>query len=171
MPLPILKLGDPTLALPATPVTQFGGVLQGIIFDLWETMYAADGLGLAAPQVGISFQIAVVDILAYSSSKSNRVLLINPRILSHSGRQRGEEGCLSVPGISALITRPSRVVVESLDESGQPIQIEGEGLLARVLCHEIDHLNGVLFLKYLSRAKRREAYKQIGQKESGDLDG
>ena len=114
--------------------------LQTLIDDMYETMYEANGVGLAAPQVGILKRIVVIDI-----GDDNAYTLINPKIIEADGEQIGEEGCLSLPGLQGTVTRPNHVICEAYDEDMQLRQIEGEGLLARAICHELDHLDGILY--------------------------
>jgi peptide deformylase len=114
--------------------------LQTLIDDMYETMYDANGVGLAAPQVGILKRIVVIDI-----GDDNAYTLINPKIIEADGEQTGEEGCLSLPGLQGTVTRPNHVICEAYDEDMQLRQIEGEGLLARAICHELDHLDGILY--------------------------
>lgn len=114
--------------------------LQTLIDDMYETMYEANGVGLAAPQVGILKRIVVIDI-----GDDNAYTLINPKIIEADGEQTGEEGCLSLPGLQGTVTRPNHVICEAYDEDMQLRQIEGEGLLARAICHELDHLDGILY--------------------------
>ena len=114
--------------------------LQTLIDDMYDTMYEANGVGLAAPQVGILKRIVVIDI-----GDDNAYTLINPKIIEADGEQTGEEGCLSLPGLQGTVTRPNHVICEAYDEDMQLRQIEGEGLLARAICHELDHLDGILY--------------------------
>ncbi len=149
----ILKYPDPVLKEKAREVTDFNGSLQSLIDDMIETMYAAPGIGLAANQVGELLRVIVVDI----STKENKhplIVLVNPEIVQTEGRIDSEEGCLSVPGYVSTIKRAERVFVKGLDREGKPVEIEAEGLLSRALQHEIDHLNGILFVDRLSPIKR-----------------
>jgi len=138
--LKVVKVGDPVLRQPTQPVTRITKRVSRLIQDMLETMYAVDGVGLAAPQVGVSEKIAVVD------TGEGPIVLINPRIVNGSGEDIDVEGCLSIPGKQAYVKRLAKVKVEALNEKGKPFQIEAEGLLARALQHEIDHLNGVLYI-------------------------
>jgi|SRR5690625_4781402 peptide deformylase len=138
--LKIVKLGDPVLRQPTEPVTKITKKISRLIQNMIETMYAADGVGLAAPQVGVSKKIVVIDV------GDGPIVLINPKIVSGSGEDIDVEGCLSIPGKQAYVKRMAEVVVEALDGEGKPIKIEGRGYLARALQHEIDHLNGILFI-------------------------
>lgn len=137
--LKVVKVGDPVLRQPTQPVTRITKRISRLIQDMFETMYAVDGVGLAAPQVGVSRKIAVIDV------GEGPIALINPKIVSGSDEDIDVEGCLSIPGKQAYVKRLAQVKVEALNEKGKPVQIEAEGLLARALQHEIDHLNGVLF--------------------------
>lgn len=138
--LKIVKLGDPVLRQPTEPVTTITKKISRLIQNMIETMYAADGVGLAAPQVGVSKKIVVIDV------GDGPIVLINPKIVSGSGEDIDVEGCLSIPGKQAYVKRMAEVVVKALDGEGKPIKIEGRGYLARALQHEIDHLNGILFI-------------------------
>lgn len=150
---PIVKYGAHALQIPAAPVETFDEELQRLIDDMIETMYAAPGVGLAAPQVGISKQVSVIDISA-GKRGGDVLVLINPVFVERDGMQLEEEGCLSVPGFSATVPRPARAVVRALDRHGKERVVEGTGLLARALQHEIDHLDGRLFLERLRGIKR-----------------
>ncbi|WP_430882850.1 peptide deformylase [Fusibacter sp. JL216-2] len=132
---------DPVLRKKSREIDTVDPKIQGLIEDMIETMYDADGVGLAAPQVGILKRVVVIDIYDESGVK----VLVNPEIIDQEGEQEEVEGCLSLPGKAGVVKRPARVVVKALNEKGQAYTIEGTGLLARALCHEIDHLNGVLF--------------------------
>ena len=150
--LKIEMLGSEVLRRRADEVLEIDESVRTLVEDMFETMYDAEGIGLAAPQVGISRRIIVVDV---NEEGKPAFAMINPRVVE-SGRDtaKSEEGCLSIPGISALVERTERVVVEGLDEDGQPMRVEGDGLLGRCLLHEIDHLDGVLFIDRLSPLKR-----------------
>lgn len=164
--LPIVKAGDPVLKRKTAPVEKIDDALQDLIRDMYLTMYAAPGIGLAANQVGVSKALAVIDL--QQGGRRRPFVIINPVIEETSGRLREEEGCLSVPGFSETVTRAAQVRVKALNEHGLPVVIEAEGLLARCLQHEIDHLNGKLYLDRLSlvprvRLKRRiEARRKQG---------
>jgi peptide deformylase len=138
----IREIGDPVLNKISKPVTQMTARTQDLIDDMFETMYEANGVGLAAPQVGVLKRIVVID-----TTGENPILLINPRIVEQSGEQSGNEGCLSVPGKTGIVTRPNYVKVVGLDEDLNEIEVEGEELLARALCHEIEHLDGHLYVE------------------------
>jgi peptide deformylase len=138
----IREIGDPVLNKVSKQVTQMTPRIQDLIDDMFETMYEANGVGLAAPQVGVLKRIVVID-----TTGEDPILLINPRILEESGEQSGNEGCLSVPGKTGIVTRPNYVKVAAQDEELNDIIIEGEELLARALCHEIEHLDGHLYVE------------------------
>ncbi|MGH9784428.1 MAG: peptide deformylase, partial [Terriglobia bacterium] len=138
---PIVKFGDEVLGKKATPVTVFDGELQKLIEDMFESMYAAEGVGLAAPQIGVSRHIAVIDITNGKDPKA-KLVLINPEIVVMEGKQSEEEGCLSLPSIREKCKRPAKATVRALDRRGKQFTMTGEGLLARAFCHETDHLNG-----------------------------
>jgi peptide deformylase len=153
--MPLLKieqLGADVLRRRADEVPGAGPELNRLIDDMFETMYDARGIGLAAPQVGISSRVIVVDV---NDPETPPFALLNPRVLEKSAdTEKAEEGCLSIPGVAAPVERPARVVVEGLDREGKPVRIEAEALLARCLQHEIDHLDGVLFIDKLGPLKR-----------------
>lgn len=138
----IREMGDPVLNKRCKEVTELTDRTRELIDDMFETMYDANGVGLAAPQVGILKRIVVVDVTG-----EDPILLINPVIMETSGEQTGSEGCLSVPGKSGVVTRPNYVKVKAYDENMQPFIIEGTELLARAFCHEIDHLDGHLYVE------------------------
>lgn len=138
----VREIGDPVLNKISKEVTQITPRIRDLIDDMFETMYEANGVGLAAPQVGILKRIVVID-----TTGEDPVLLINPRILETSGEQTGNEGCLSVPGKAGIVTRPNYVKVEAQDEELNTFIIEGEELMARALCHEIEHLDGHLYVE------------------------
>jgi peptide deformylase len=148
------------LHLPAARVATFDAELQTLIDDMIETMYAAPGVGLAAPQIGVQKQVCVID-LSVGKRNGELLTLVNPEFVEREGMQLEEEGCLSVPGFSATVARPSRVVVRALDRHGTERTIEGTGLLARALQHEIDHLEGRLFLDRLRGIKRDVIVRKI----------
>jgi len=157
---PIVKYGLAGLQRPASPVTEFGVELEKLIDDMIETMYAAPGVGLAAPQIGVPLRVSVID-LSVGKAGGEVITLVNPQFVERDGMQLEEEGCLSVPGFNATVPRPARVVVRALDRKGQERTIEGTGLLARALQHEIDHLDGVLFLDRLRGVKRDVIVRKI----------
>jgi peptide deformylase len=148
--LPILHYPDPRLHTRAKPVAVVDAAIRKLAADMAETMYAAPGIGLAATQVNVHQRLLVLDI---SEDKSQLQVFINPEILSQEGACEGEEGCLSVPGIYETVKRSERVKVRALNLDGQPFEVEADGLLAVCLQHEIDHLDGKVFIEYLSRLK------------------
>jgi len=149
--LDIRVLGDPVLRQETTVVTEVTDELRRLIDDMFETMHAAEGIGLAAPQVGRTERIAVVDV------HGQRYALVNPEIVHAEGKGKGEEGCLSIPDIYGEVERATRVVVRALDRDGKPFEIDASELLAVCLQHEIDHLHGKLFIDYLGTFRRRNA--------------
>ena len=157
---PVVKYGQEVLERKAEPVTVFDGQLRRLLDDMFESMYAAQGIGLAAPQIGISKRVAVIDITSGKDPKA-KLVLINPEIISTEGRQSEEEGCLSVPGFREKVKRPAVVTVRALDAKGKNFTMTGEGLLARAFCHETDHLNGRLFISHLSALKRDLMLRKI----------
>jgi peptide deformylase len=150
---PILRLGDSILSEPARPVEHITAEIETLIDDMIETMYAAPGIGLAAPQVGVSLKIFVID-LSLGKDPTALHTMINPEFVDREGMQLEEEGCLSIPGFTATVARPKRVVVKGLNRQGDEYTIEGTGLLARALQHEIDHLNSCLFVDRLRGISR-----------------
>jgi len=149
--LDIRVLGDPVLRKETTPVEKITDEIRTLIAEMFDTMYAAEGIGLAAPQVGRIERIAVMDV------EGQKFALINPEIIEREGSRRGEEGCLSIPEVFGDVTRASRVMVRALNEDGEEVELEGTELLAVCMQHEIDHLDGKLFIDYLSVLKRRSA--------------
>src|SRR5271157_506924 len=150
---PIVKFGDPVLEKPAATVTTFDDELRKFVADMFESMYAARGVGLAAPQIGISKRIAVVDV-TFKEAPGAKLVLINPEIVNKEGRQRGSEGCLSIPEFREDVTRAKTVTVRAQDLTGKFFEHTGEELLARALQHETDHLNGKLYISHISALKR-----------------
>ena len=136
----IVKEGDSVLTKKCRPVVKFDDRLADLIDDMIETLHKAEGVGLAAPQVGILKRIVVIDVC-----DDNPLCLINPEIIESDGEQTGEEGCLSLPGKFGTVTRPMHVICKAYDENMEEITVEGEGLLARAICHELDHLDGKLY--------------------------
>ena len=154
MPLrPILKYGAPELAKRSDPLTEFPDSLQELARDMVQTMYAAPGVGLAAPQIGLNIRLIVIDTTS-GEDPSKLVIMANPELLEQEGEQHEEEGCLSVPGYHGVVIRPAWVKVQGQNLKGKEIVTEGTELLARALCHEIDHLNGKLFFERLGMLKR-----------------
>jgi peptide deformylase len=164
---PLLRHGAPVLHRPADPVPILTPEIQSVIDDLIQTMYAAPGIGLAAPQIGVSLRIYVVDVTAGRSS-GELVVMVNPEFVERDGMQVEEEGCLSVPGFNASVVRPARVVVRGLDRQGVERTVEATGLLARAFQHEIDHLDGTLFIDRLRGIKHDLIVRRIQKlKRSG----
>jgi peptide deformylase len=149
----VVKYGDPVLEKPTKPITKFDAELEELAEDMFATMYAAQGVGLAAPQIGKSIRIAVVDVTGGKNPEA-KIVLVNPEIIHAEGEKREEEGCLSIPGFRGYVVRPQFVTVKAQNLKGEWFEIRGEDLLARAFCHEIDHLNGILFLQHLSMLKR-----------------
>jgi peptide deformylase len=156
----IVKYPDPVLAQKAKPVTVFDKKLRTLVDDMFESMYADKGIGLAAPQIGILQRITVVD-LTFKKDPKEKLVLINPEILERKGKQLEEEGCLSLPEIREKVSRAAWVKVRAQDEHGEWYEYEGEELLARAFQHEIDHLDGVLFIDRISALKRNLILRKI----------
>jgi peptide deformylase len=150
---PIVKYGDPVLEKSTTPIKNFDADLEQLVEDMFASMYAAQGVGLAAPQIGLNLRIAVVDVTGGKNPEA-KIVLANPEIVHAEGEKREEEGCLSIPGFRGYVLRPQFVTVKAQNAKGESFEIRGEDLLARAFCHEIDHLNGVLFIQHLSMLKR-----------------
>jgi len=150
---PIVKYGDPVLEKAGAAIRQFDAELEELAEDMFASMYAAQGVGLAAPQIGKSIRLAVVDVSSGKNPEA-KIVLVNPEIIHAEGEVREEEGCLSIPGFRGYVIRPQFVTVRAHNLKGETFEIRGENLLARAFCHEIDHLNGVLFLQHLSMLKR-----------------
>ena len=160
--LPIRKYGDDVLRLPAAPVAEIDASLQKLIDDMIETMYAAPGVGLAANQVGVAKRLMVID-LSVGKRPNECHVFINPEIIDAEGEITEEEGCLSIPDFVEVITRPERVKLRYLDRHGDTREMWGEGLMARAMCHEIDHLNGTLFVDHLRGFKKDRILKKIAK--------
>jgi len=156
----ILKYPDPVLTQKADPVTVFDKKLRTLVDEMFETMYAEKGIGLAAPQIGILQRLTVID-LSFKKNPEEKIVLINPEIVERKGKQLEEEGCLSLPDIREKVSRASWVLVRAQDEHGEWYDYEGEELLSRAFQHEIDHLDGVLFLDRISALKRSLALRKI----------
>ncbi len=168
--LEIRKYGDPVLHQPAEPVDPREDGLEELVADMLETMYYARGVGLAAPQVGVSKRLFVADI---SSGKDPNavIVVLNPEIIERTGEDRMEEGCLSVPGLYAPVIRPYRVRLKGQTLNGEWKEWEAEGFLARAFCHEVDHLDGLLYLDRLSPISRERLLKKIAKlKRAGEWD-
>lgn len=158
----ILHYPDPRLRRRAEPVTQVDAQIRAVVDDMVDTMYQAPGIGLAAPQIDVLKRIIVIDT---SETKDDLHVFINPEIVSRDGEQTLEEGCLSVPGIYDNVTRAQRITVRALDREGQPFELEASGLLATCVQHEVDHLEGKLFVDYLSRLKQQRIRKKLQKQE------
>ncbi len=157
---PIVKFGNPVLEKPSEPVTSFDGELQRLVEDMFESMYAAHGVGLAAPQIGVCKRLAVVDI-TFREDPDAKLVLVNPEIIHTEGRQTQNEGCLSIPEFREPVTRPRKVTIRAQDVSGYFFEKTGEELLARAFLHETDHLNGKLYIHHLSTLKRDMIKRKI----------
>jgi peptide deformylase len=154
MVYPIVKYGDPVLEREAADITEFDTPeLHQFVADMFESMYAAKGVGLAAPQIGVSKKVAVIDV-SNGENEADKLVLINPKILKAEGKQEGEEGCLSIPGFREQVRRGKRVTVRAQDVKGEPFEMTGEDLLARAFLHETDHLYGKLYILHISALKR-----------------
>ncbi len=156
----VLKYPDPVLTRKGDPVTVFDNSLAEFVEDMFESMYAAQGIGLAAPQIGVSRQITVIDT-SFKKDPEKKLVLINPVILARQGSQYEEEGCLSFPEIHEKVKRAATVTIRAQNATGAYFEMEGDELLARAFQHEIDHLHGVLFIDYLSRLKRDLVLRRI----------
>jgi peptide deformylase len=161
--LEIVKYPDPVLETAGEPVTEFDDQLRKLVADMFETMYAAPGVGLAAPQVGVSKRVFVMDCSG-GKDPAQKIAMINPEIVMTEGTQAGEEGCLSFPGIFFSVTRAFRAVVRAQDENGKEFEIDGMELTARCMLHETDHCDGILFIERTSPLKREMAKRKIRKK-------
>jgi peptide deformylase len=150
---PIVKYGNPVLETPADPVTAFDDELKKLVEDMFESMYAAHGVGLAAPQIGISKRLAVIDV-SFKEDPEAKLVLANPEIIHTEGKQSQNEGCLSIPDFRESVTRPHKVTVRAQDINGEWYEKTGDDLLARAFLHETDHLNGKLYISHISALKR-----------------
>ena len=157
---PIVKYGDPVLETPTAPVTEFDDKLKQLVEDMFESMYEAQGVGLAAPQIGISLHLSVIDT-SFKEDPEARLVLANPQIISAEGKQAGGEGCLSIPDFREKLTRAKKVTIRAQDVHGNWYEKTGEDLLARAFQHEIDHLNGKLYIHHLSSLKRDMMRRKI----------
>ena len=165
----IKKYPDQVLKKKAEPVKEFDDGLQTLIDDMIETMYAAPGLGLAANQVGVLKQVLVIDVgpgEEEETEESSLMVLVNPEITFMEGQNDSEEGCLSIPDYTTIVRRAEKVKVKCLDRHGEPLEIEGEGLLAKAIQHEIDHLNGILFVDRIGRIKKEFFKKRYAREHS-----
>jgi peptide deformylase len=150
---PIVKYGNPVLEKPAAPVTEFDDELKTLVADMFESMYEAKGVGLAAPQIGISKRLAVIDV-SFKENPREKLVLANPEIIHTEGKQNQSEGCLSIPDFRENVTRANKVTIRAQDVNGKWYEKTGEVLLARAFLHETDHLNGKLYISHLSALKR-----------------
>jgi len=150
---PIVKYGNPVLEKPAAPVTEFDEDLKTLVADMFESMYEAKGVGLAAPQIGISKRLAVIDV-SFKENPREKLVLANPEIIHKEGKQTQSEGCLSIPDFRENVTRANSVTIRAQDINGKWYEKTGEELLARAFLHETDHLNGKLYITHLSALKR-----------------
>ena len=160
MILKIVKYPEPVLSQPGEPVTEFNAELRKLVADMFETTYASQGIGLAAPQVGISKRLATID-LSMGKNPEDKLVLINPEIISSDGRTYEEEGCLSFPDIREKVVRAAKVRVRAQDENGKWFEMDGDDLLARCFQHEIDHVDGMLFIFRMSPLKRDMNLRKI----------
>jgi peptide deformylase len=156
----IVKYPDPVLAKMCEPVTVFDADLRTLVEEMFESMYAAQGIGLAAPQIALPKRLTVIDV-SYKKNAQEKLVLINPEVVETRGKQVEEEGCLSLPEIREKVARAAWVKVKAQNERGEWFEVEGEELLARAILHEIDHLNGVLFIDRISRLKRELVLRKI----------
>ncbi|MEE2668558.1 MAG: peptide deformylase [Gemmatimonadota bacterium] len=167
----IVLLGEEILRVRGEEVTTFDSELNSLVQDMLETMYHAEGIGLAAPQIGVSLRVCVLDLGVKEGSEAGHWVLVNPMVAKTSKKTvKAPEGCLSIPEIEEVVTRFSKVTVSATDASGRPLEIEAEGLLARALQHEIDHLDGVLFIDQVSPLKRRLALRKWKKSQEESLD-
>ncbi len=167
---PIVKWGESVLHTPSQPVTNIDGRIARLVQDMVDTMYAAPGIGLAAPQIGVALRVIVVD-LSVGEDKQQLLHLINPEFVEKQGEQRHEEGCLSIPGYAGSPLRPARIAVKGLDLQGRERSYSGTELLARAFCHEIDHIEGLLFVDRLSPLKRDLMQRKLRKRSrAGDWD-
>jgi peptide deformylase len=157
---PIVKYGDPVLEKPGAPVTEFDDKLKTLVADMFESMYEAQGVGLAAPQIGISLRLSVIDT-TFKEDPEARLVLANPEVIHVEGKQAGHEGCLSLPDFRESLARGQKVTIRAQDVNGNWYEKTGEGLLARAFQHEIDHLNGTLYIHHLSSLKRDMMKRKI----------
>lgn len=165
---PIVRWGHPVLHEPSQPVETIDAEVRTLVADMIDTMWAAPGIGLAAPQIGVPLRVIVVD-LSVGEDKTQLITLVNPEYVEKDGEQKHDEGCLSIPGFGGSPVRPARVLVKGLDLDGSERRYEGTGLLARAFCHEIDHVDGLLFVDRLSPLKRDLMKRKLRKKaRAGD---
>jgi peptide deformylase len=164
----IVKYPEPVLERKAEPVTEFDDELKQLVDDMFESMYAAKGIGLAAPQIGVSKRLTVID-LSFQERPEDKIVLINPEIIVREGKQYEEEGCLSLPDIREKVSRAAKVTVRAQNAKGEWFEIDGEELLSRAFQHEIDHLDGILFFRRVSALKRDLILRRIRKmQKAGD---
>lgn len=161
----IITWGDPKLKLESKDIVNWTPELEQLVMDLFETALEVDGVGLAAPQVGINLNIAVVDI-SCGNDPNSKIVLINPEITCRQGSQKSSEGCLSVPGIYEILDRPKQIWVKNRKPDGSWEEFQGKDLLARTICHEVDHLRGVLFFEYFGPVKRQIIQRRYNKQRS-----
>lgn len=165
---PIVKWPEAVLETPAKTVTKFDDDLRKLADDMFESMYAAQGVGLAAPQIGISLRMAVIDVTLGKNPEA-KIVIVNPEVIHSEGEQREEEGCLSLPSFRGNVARPQFVTVRAQGLDGAWFERQGEGLLARAFCHEIDHLSGILFIQHLGMLKRDMIKRKVRKRiKAGD---
>lgn len=157
---PILVYGDPRLEIPSEPVTTFDTALHSLVEDLFESGWKAPGLGLAAPQIGVNLRLATID-LSVGKDPDAKIVLANPTIVRREGKASLEEGCLSFPGLFTVLERPTALTVRAQDKHGEWREIEADGLLAQAVCHEIDHLDGILLVHHLRGMKKRLFMRRV----------
>jgi peptide deformylase len=165
MILKIVKYPEPVLSQPGEPVTEFNDELRRLVADMFETTYANQGIGLAAPQVGVSKRVTTID-LSMGKEPDDKLVFINPEIISSDGKLYEEEGCLSFPDIREKVVRAARVRVRAQDEHGKWFEMDGDDLMARCMQHEVDHLDGILFLFRMSALKRNLNLRKIRKMQS-----
>ncbi len=168
----ILLLGEKVLRIPGAEVEAFDDELRALVADLLETMYYAEGIGLAAPQIGVSLRVCVLDLRDEDDPEAGRWVFVNPVVVESSDeKEKAPEGCLSIPEMEDVVTRAARVTVQGFDAEGEAIEVEAEGLLARALQHEIDHLDGVLFIDRLCAFNRRALLKKWKKSQQEEAKG
>ncbi|MDR2926294.1 MAG: peptide deformylase [Azoarcus sp.] len=165
--LPILRFPDPRLHIRAEPVAEVDDAVRLLVRDMVETMYDAPGIGLAATQVNVHKRVSVIDL---SEERNELLVFINAEIIEKSGESEGKEGCLSVPDVHEMVKRAERVKVRALNEKGEPFELEADGLLAVCIQHELDHLDGKVFVEYLSRLKQNRIRSKLLKQAQSDKD-
>ncbi|MCH7554312.1 MAG: peptide deformylase [Chloroflexi bacterium] len=167
--LPLRYAPDPILRRKTNRVGKIDGRIRKLVDDMFETMYHAEGIGLAAPQIGLSLRLCVLDVQDDDGSDADRLALVNPEVVRASREtDKSTEGCLSIPGLEEFVTRSATVTVRATDPNGEPIEVEADGMLARALQHELDHLDGVLFIDRVSPLKRRMLLKKWKKSQEED---